>query len=330
MPEEPARSAERDDSDGSADSADKADTDPDPDTSSTPDALERREEIRGRIEAAEGVLLGLDFDGTLSALVDEHDEAVLDEDVRPALERLAERPGVALVFVSGRGLADLRDRVDLDGAVYAGNHGLELGRDGELAVHPDAEAGMERIDRICETLADRLADVDGVAIENKGVTATVHFRRVADAEVDGVVETVERVVAEVDGVVVTEGNGIREIRPDVDWDKGDAMAVLSEAAPDDRRAVYLGDDVTDEDAFEAIQPDGLGVHIGGEGSAVDDTGAAYRLDDQGEVAEFLEWFDRVAPRPPDAPDGETGWAGEDPLDDPFDDDPLDDDADDEE
>ncbi|WP_348612597.1 trehalose-phosphatase [Halobaculum rarum] len=277
---------------------------------SSPDSLP--EGIRDLLAGAEGLLLGLDFDGTLAPIVDDPGAATLAPEVRPTVERLATQPGVALAVVSGRALSDLRDRVGIDGVVYAGNHGLELGYGGERAVHPATLDRQEEIDRLCVDLADRLADVPGCRIENKGVTATVHFRTVPEEAVPTVVDAVERAVADTEGVRVTEGDCIREIRPAVAWDKGEAMRSIASVVHDDRPAMYVGDDVTDEDAFATIQPEGAGVHVAHEGATVE-TVAAYRLDGRASVPPFLEL---LAEATADF-EGEPGWRGTDPLAGPF-------------
>jgi trehalose 6-phosphate phosphatase len=281
------------------------------DWSTPPDALSRRAEVDDRLEGAEGLVLGLDFDGTLAPIVDDHTEAALDPAVRGPLDRLAERPGVAVALVSGRALSDLAGRVGLDGAVYAGNHGLELGHDDEVTVHPAAVGLRREVDRLCAELDAALADVPGYAVENKGVTATVHFRAAPEGSVPRVVETVERLAGGVDGLRVTEGKAIRELRPAVEWDKGRVMELLAGTVPGGWLTVYLGDDTTDEDAFRAIQPEGIGVRVGSTTDDPVDTDAAYRLDDRTAVPRFLEWLDAKAPRRDTA--GAPGWPGDDPL-----------------
>ena len=278
-----------------------------------PDALERREEIREWLEGAGGLVLGLDFDGTLAPIVEEHTEAALTDESRAALRRLADHPGVALGIVSGRALDDLIERVGVEGAVYAGNHGLELGYDGEWSVHPAVEGITPEIDRVCAELDERLGDVPGYAVENKRVTATVHFRNTPEEHVPRVLEAVEAIVDGTDGLGVSEGKEIREVRPTVEWDKGRVMELLAAAAPEGWPAMYVGDDTTDEDAFRAIQSDGVGVRVGsGTGEEAErETAAAYRLDGQAAVPRFLEWLGESVPRR----DATTGgvWRGDSPL-----------------
>jgi trehalose 6-phosphate phosphatase len=243
------------------------------------------------VDESAGLLLGLDFDGTLAPIVDDPSEAALTPATRAVLEKFARASSVVPAVVSGRGRDDLMRRVDVDGIAYAGNHGLELAYGGTETVHPAAAKRRSTIARLCDEIETRLRDVPGCAVENKGVTATVHFRRTPDDAVPTLVSTVEDVVSDVARVELTEGKQIREIRPAVEWDKGEAMKLLSEAAPDDWRAMYIGDDTTDEDAFRAIRPDGVGVQVVDSSSdeRSTDTAAGYRLDGQREVSFLLAW-----------------------------------------
>ncbi len=249
-------------------------------------------ELARWVDESAGLLLGLDFDGTLAPIVDDPTDSALTPSTRAVLEKFASTPSVLPAVVSGRGRDDLMRRVDIDGVAYAGNHGLELAYGGTETVHPEAAKQQSTIARLCDEIEARLQDVPGCAVENKGVTATVHFRRAADDAVPSVVSTVEDVVSGVEKVELTEGKQIREIRPAVEWDKGEALKLLSGAVPDDWRAVYLGDDTTDEDGFRAIQPDGLAVRVmdSADDGQVTDTAATYRLDGQREVSFLLAWI----------------------------------------
>lgn len=255
----------------------------------TPDVLTSIDEVTRFIDEAEGVVLGLDFDGTLSAITDEPTEPELTTATRAVFERVAGAPTVAPAVVSGRARDDLVPRVGVDGVVYAGNHGLELGYDDWELVHPEACRHRSAIEECCDELDAELADVPGCVVENKGITATVHFRRTPEEDVPEVIAAVTRVTAESDDVRVTDGKQIRELRPAVEWDKGRMMRLLADQVPDDWRMLYVGDDSTDEDAFRAIQPAGVGVRVVDQGERSVETDAAYRLAGQKAVPHFLAW-----------------------------------------
>jgi trehalose 6-phosphate phosphatase len=248
---------------------------------------------------ADGLLVALDFDGTLAGIEDRPDDATIPEATREAVAALASESNVAVAVISGRELADVRERVGLDdhGIAYAGNHGLEVHAD-EYAVHPAAREAEATIAGIADSLADRLAGIEGAIVENKGVTSTVHTRLVADEDVPTVENAVESLVAERDDVRLTTGKDVLELRPAVEWDKGEALRDLADDfVPDDEPwlVVYLGDDTTDEAAFAVLSEDapagttvggGLPIKVGDD----PDTDAAFRVADPEAVREMLEWL----------------------------------------
>ncbi|WP_435180323.1 trehalose-phosphatase [Halorussus sp. AFM4] len=297
-------STDPDDSTGAATDPDPAGADagaggdPAPDAESggdpdldLPDPL--REHLYAVVEGLvdhDGLLVALDFDGTLAAIEDRPDEATIPDATREAVAALADEPDVEVAVVSGRELADVRDRVDVPEASYAGNHGLEIHAD-EYTVHPTASDAEDDIAAIADELTDRLADVEGVIVENKGVTATVHHRLVADDEVARVVEAVEELVGERDDVHLTTGKDVLELRPAVEWDKGEALRELYDVlVPDGERwfPVYVGDDTTDEAAFGVLgdRERGFGIKVGDDPN----TDAPYRVADPEAVREVLDWL----------------------------------------
>lgn len=246
--------------------------------------------IAERLANADGLLLGLDFDGTLAPIDEDPDAPTIDPATRRSVERFVDEPDATVAVVSGRELADLRSRVGIDGMVYAGNHGLELDRGDGVEVPPDARDARSSLRRTLERLRERLDGIEGWEIEDKGLTATVHVRGVPPDRVDEVRSAVSASVQEAteardpaDGLTSNHGKQVFEIRPDVDRDKGVTMECLSSEAPDGWLTMYLGDDVTDEDAFSAIRPEGVGVLVG----TREDTTATYRLPGQDAVAPFL-------------------------------------------
>jgi trehalose 6-phosphate phosphatase len=197
----------------------------------------------------------LDFDGTLAPLVSHPGEAAIPPATRAALDRLRAIPGVDLALVSGRALADLRERAALPGVVHAGNHGLEMAGDGWRWSHPDAAAARPMLDLVADEIAPTMDAIDGAWTEDKGLTLTVHHRLAPPASVPTLRSAVAAAVARHGGVRMTEGKSIFEVRPDVDWDKGRAdLFLLGRLRPPAGAPIlYLGDDVTDEDAFRALR-----------------------------------------------------------------------------
>lgn len=210
------------------------------------------------------LVLLLDFDGTLSPLVERAEDAAMLPEVREALAALRRAPGVSAAIVSGRGLADVRARAALEDVAYAGNHGMEIVAPGVDRVHPEAVAARPALDRAAARVRDGMDALPGVVLEDKTLSLTVHYRRAGDAAEPAVARLVEDAVADEDALRVTRGKMVMEIRPRVDWHKGRAVEFLlgEMRLPDGVPVVYLGDDTTDEDAFHALAASRLPLREG--------------------------------------------------------------------
>jgi trehalose 6-phosphate phosphatase len=253
-----------------------------------PDAHDLTTRLRAARAAAGLMLVGLDFDGTLAPIVPRPDDAALPATTRPVLEQLAQRRDTRVALVSGRSLRDLRERVGIGGLFYAGNHGLEIEGPAVHRVHAEAEASMERLGVLARRLEARLAGLDGVIVEDKGLTLSVHYRLVNDATAEARVRAqVHDVCAGVPGLRLTAGKKVVEIRPDVDWHKGRALRFLRDTlTAGHMRApvLFIGDDRTDEDAFREVGDDGCAIFVG---EPIADSAAHASLPDVASVARFL-------------------------------------------
>jgi trehalose-phosphatase len=202
------------------------------------------------------------------------------------LDRLARRCVVGII--SGRDLEDLRGIVRAEHAWLAGSHGMEL-RSPE-GVRTEVEAAtrfLPVLDDAANALDDELASVPNAWVERKRFAVAVHFRQVDEARVPEVAAIVDQVGARYADLRKTFGKRILELRPDIDWDKGSALWWLFEQAglqPDTAVPIYIGDDLTDEDAFAALGDRGLGILVYERGRL---TAADYRVADTEEVYAFL-------------------------------------------
>jgi trehalose 6-phosphate phosphatase len=188
--------------------------------------------------APEQTAIFLDFDGVLAPIVARPENAYPPEETRTELRRLVDRYGLVAV-VSGRPGPDVSARVDVDGVVYVGSHGLELDR---LA------------DRWRQQIADFASDAAWPAseIEQKGLSVAFHYRhrpdeRAAVRELEAIAED-----ARDDGLVARFGRKVLEVLPPVGSNKGTAVRHLLEGAAL-TRALVAGDDTTDLDAFRAVE-----------------------------------------------------------------------------
>jgi trehalose-phosphatase len=256
----------------------------------TPGALDRKQELLERLERAPQLLLFLDFDGTLAPIVERPELAVLPSSVRGVLKNLQKLPWMGLSFVSGRSLENLKSRVALEGAVYAGNHGLEIEGPGIRFDHPHALRLSGALGEITDRIASRAATLDGVEIEKKGLTTSVHFRGASAATRRWLLWLLRELVPSDDKRFVwKEGLLVYELRPCVAWNKGHAIRwIRNQLGMAAALPVILGDDLTDEDAFVAFD-DAVSICVNPRVA----TAANYSLRDPEEVEEFLTWLGRV-------------------------------------
>jgi trehalose 6-phosphate synthase/phosphatase len=233
--------------------------------------------------------LFLDCDGTLAALAEHPSEVRIGASMRGALEACLGRSDTELGVVSGRALEDLRRLVDLPGILLVGNHGLEIEGPGIARfVHPDLPHYAGRLRALAASLAEGAED--GVWVEEKGASLTVHYRAAAPNRHAAIAERARRIVREA-GFQPRDAICAVEARAPTGWDKGHAVlhVLRSLHGPgwsEEVRVVYAGDDDTDEDAFRALQ--GLGVTFR-VGRAERPTLATHRLPDVAAVETLVRW-----------------------------------------
>ncbi|MBI4354369.1 MAG: trehalose-phosphatase [Candidatus Omnitrophica bacterium] len=242
------------------------------------------------------LLLCVDYDGTLTPIVAHPSRARLSARTKQLLKRLASLPGVRVALVSGRALRDVRRLVGLRGLCYVGNHGLELQGAGLRYVHPIAQTSRSFMKRLAAQLRTALQLIRGAEVEDKGLTVSLHWRRVPRSASRAFHRLVGQYLAphRRKGVIrITQGKRVIEVRPPVAWDKGRIIAwILGQMAGQARWTspfvIYLGDDRTDEDAFRLVnRRRGLSVFVGRSNHR---TAARHRLQTPLEAA---HWLSRV-------------------------------------
>ena len=248
-----------------------------------PSALDRLDEII--VPAREkGLAVFLDYDGTLTPIVSQPENAWLSDSMRQVLRELAARAPVAIL--SGRDLNDVRRRVDLDGVVYAGSHGFDIAASGGLCRQLGTEY-LSVLDTAEKELRDALDEIPGAQLERKRFSVAAHYRNVKENDASKVREVVEAISAGHRELRSMNGKKVYELLPAIDWDKGRAVIWLLETLDlerEDLRPIYIGDDSTDEDAFRALEHRGVGILVTEQSQP---TTARYSLKDPAEVERFL-------------------------------------------
>jgi trehalose 6-phosphate phosphatase len=239
------------------------------------------------------LLLLADYDGTLTPIAPRPVDAVLSTEVRDKLITLAKKPGLSVGVISGRDIVELKSMVGVKGIYYAGNHGLQIEGPGLKYVIPGAEVTRRVIAGLAGELKAALKNISGVIIQEKGLSLSVHYRLVKPEEVKAVTGEVRRITAgrvNRGEIKVYPMKRDWEIRPPVDWDKGKSVETIADSIKTKLKSgrlltVFLGDDVTDEDAFRVVKrPDGWSVYVGAGNKA---SAAGYYLKSPGEVETLL-------------------------------------------
>src|SRR5436190_13336707 len=174
-------------------------------------------------------LCALDFDGTLAPIMGDRDQVALTARRRHLLRLLARQPGVEVAVLSGRSLPDLRTRVAIDEIHLAGNHGLEMRGPGWSFCERLSLARLPTLAELCDDLTRRLAHLPGVEVENKGLTASVHYRAANPADRDAAVALIEQLAPGGGELFRAKAQrAAHEIRPSIDWHKGKAVLWMME------------------------------------------------------------------------------------------------------
>ena len=217
-----------------------------------------RKKLQGKRPA-----LFLDYDGTLTPIVSRPELAVLSDGDRGTLQRVAEAFPTAII--SGRGRDDVERLVGLPELAYAGSHGFDIvGPNGAPVGHQVAEWVEPLMRSTAEGLRATVDGIDGALLEPKRYSVAVHFRLVSEERIPEVERAVDAIVDADDRLIKAHGKKVFEIRPKIDWDKGKALLFLLGALGLDREDVvpfYIGDDVTDEDAFRVLVDRGIGILV---------------------------------------------------------------------
>lgn len=255
-----------------------------------PHALRDSRQFTARLSGRKPAVF-LDYDGTLTPIVDRPEDAVISPEMRDAVRRLAQRTTVCVV--SGRDRPVVSQWLGIEGLVVAGSHGFDL------ADHPGGPAvdSQELLTNVTQRLRSEINKVPGARVEPKRFSVAVHYRLVDVHQRHHVTAVVNTLLAEYpDQLRFTPGKMVYEIQPNLDWDKGKAVQYLRHALGVDGAEfvpVYVGDDITDEDAFQALtgSMNGIGIVVADTTDpeqATRVTAAEFVLESIGEVQRFLD------------------------------------------
>ena len=251
------------------------------------------ESFSSAIRTASRVLLLSDYDGTLTPIVSRPEEAILSPEVREKLRALAEKPAFSVGVITGRMLSEVKALVGIEGIYYAGNHGLEIEGPGLTFINPQAEEAQAEMKDLTQQFSNKLVNIEGVIVENKGLSLSVHYRLVKKSDEQIVAKVFHQITSPrlQDGRIrISSGKKVWEVRPPIDWHKGKAVETIMKEIKtvlggEVGSVIYLGDDTTDEDAFKVIHRlQGWSIFVGEENPS---SNADYFLNSTSEVETFL-------------------------------------------
>ncbi|KAF9667390.1 hypothetical protein SADUNF_Sadunf15G0018100 [Salix dunnii] len=253
------------------------------------------------------IVVFLDYDGTLSPIVNDPDSAFMSDEMRAAVKEVAKYFPTAII--SGRSRDKVKGFVQLNNIYYAGSHGMDImaparpvrssdgncrtvsldRKDNDVVFQP-AQKFLPAIQKMSKELKESIIKIPGARVENNIFCVSVHFRQVREEDCGTLEEKVKSILEHYSDFRLGWGKKVMEIRPSIEWDKGNALEYLLDTLGlgncTDVLPVYIGDDRTDEDAFKVIQKRGQGYPIVVT-SSPKDTKASYSLYDPSEVLAFL-------------------------------------------
>ncbi|KAF5294009.1 hypothetical protein FQA39_LY13563 [Lamprigera yunnana] len=236
----------------------------------------------------------LDYDGTLAPLAPHPDLAKIPTETKNVLQRLSNMSDCYISIISGRNVNNVKEMVGIDGITYAGNHGLEiLHPDGSKFVHPMPTEFQGKVTELLQQLQEHVCK-DGAWVENKGALLTFHFRG-APTVLRARLEAQAKQLIEEAGFKAAKAHCALEAKPPVEWNKGRASIYILRTAfgldwSERIRIIYVGDDVTDEDAMLALK--GMAATFRVTSSAITKTSAERRLPSTDSVLTLLKWVER--------------------------------------
>jgi alpha,alpha-trehalose-phosphate synthase [UDP-forming]/trehalose-phosphatase len=233
----------------------------------------------------EDIFLFLDYDGTLTPIVESPDKAIISMAMRNIIIKLNEL--MPVVVITGRSIDNIKEILDIDNIIYAGNHGAEIWAEGKLVSGAQFSKVKADLQNIVFELTEALSEIEGVIIEDKGITASVHYRMVPTQDLCKVINIFWSIADSYKKTFTfTSGKKVFEVRPHNIWNKGDAVRWILQRYGRNSTPIYIGDDRTDEDAFRAIKGKGVGISVGWSDAA------DFYLETQEEVKRLLQWIVR--------------------------------------
>ncbi|XP_068140255.1 uncharacterized protein [Drosophila tropicalis] len=256
---------------------------------------EFEQNLPGYLDNQSKLAILLDYDGTLAPIADNPSKTKMPDELEQILHKIAKHPQIFMAVISGRGLKDVQKMVNIDGITYAGNHGLEIeypdGSRHDYKLPSDIEKNYIAMVKELKQKVEK----NGAWVEDKRVSLTYHYRDTPVELKDGLKNQATEICQRF-GFRANQAHEAIEAKPPVNWNKGEAaMYILKQKFGDnwanDVKAVFAGDDTTDEDAMRVLK--GLGRSFRIAADAQIQTFADFRLPKQDVMTDLLQWVARA-------------------------------------
>ncbi len=239
-----------------------------------------------------------DIDGTISEIAPTPTEAMVTDSMREELVKLQRKFGLVAV-ISGRSVVNAREMVGVDGLIYVGNHGMEFLENGKISLYPEVEKYLSQMQQTGQKIKKGdLSHIDGLLFEDKGICFSIHYRLATQS--DNVREKILNNIRnepDCEKLKIVEGRQLVELKPPLSCDKGTILENIIQKY-NLKKIIYLGDDITDLDAFKRLKLLGNQGEIRGAGILVCSSeiphdvkkGSSYYVNGVDEVLKFFQWL----------------------------------------
>mmetsp|Transcript_1834 Transcript_1834/g.2506 ORF Transcript_1834/g.2506 Transcript_1834/m.2506 type:complete len:324 (+) Transcript_1834:243-1214(+) len=253
-------------------------------------ALDKFEEVQNAISNKQ-LIIFLDYDGTLTPIVSDPDQAIISDENREILTSVKET--FTTNIVSGRAVDKVSGFLNLEGLLFAGSHGFDIrgSSRGQDVKYEVAAEYLPSLGTLRDVMKEKLSHVEGAYVEDNVYSVTIHYRNCDAQHVPEMKRILDAEKEAYENIVITEGKKVFELRPNFVWHKGEAVKWILESqnfTGEEFCAIYIGDDKTDEDAFKVLQEyphlDGIGILVSEENR---DSFATFSLRNPTEVGTFL-------------------------------------------
>lgn len=252
--------------------------------------------IYNKIDKADEILLFLDYDGTLVSFKKRPQDVITPDKVKSVLHHLTQNPIFNIFIISGRTLHEIKKLIDIKGLSFAALHGLQIElSNGKNFFWEEAKNIRPLLKKLKTILLYEFKDDKEVFIEDKEFTLAFHYRMLSKDKIKEAVEKFSNKVKKINNNNLLEiiyGAKVVETRPQ-GWHKGKAVELILKNISEYKNPlpIYIGDDITDEDAFEHLRKEGITIFVTHDSNRK--TAAHYWLKNPDEVLKFLQTLSKI-------------------------------------